>query len=95
MAETFDPNLRTIWLLFGWCESEKTDMDIPNHTARTLQKNSYIHSYDNLQVHVCMHRSMVNLRTIWLLFGWCESEKTDMDIPNHTARTLQKKQLHT
>ena len=23
VAETFDPNLRTIWLLFGWCESRK------------------------------------------------------------------------
>ena len=35
VAIMFDPNFRTIWLLFGWCESDikETDMDIPNHTG--------------------------------------------------------------
>ena len=35
-AKTFNPNLRTIWLLFGWCESEKNDMNIPTQDTTNM-----------------------------------------------------------
>ena len=40
VAETFDPNLRTIWLLFGWCKSKK-NWHWYTQPHRTLQKKLY------------------------------------------------------
>ena len=59
--KTFDPNLRTIWLVR---EQIKLDMDMPSHTG--LYKNVYL---TEVQWYSASSTAMQSMENLWFLLG--------------------------